>query len=321
MKLLDGFNVEEDKEYVYLVMVEYKDKTLLKVGYSKTLEGRMDTYELHNPDIQLLKIREGTRELENYFHKKFEKYAYPKRKEWFYYNEEIVNSFDTLEEMNFLDIDKLKNKIINLLKPKSVDSLKKIYHEKYHEEIESKKIDEENLDTIITNTFYFINEKIKSFILSFDYSEMPLELDLSTNYQIIIPNPISSEDISIDLEQILGKQMLKENSWKNNAKMFVKVTDLKHKTVKEEFDKRLEEKKKKSENLLSGYWETKDLIKHDLAEKFQRDAKVSRYKNDYIDIITEDNKLIPIFNREIMESEERAFEIQKEDYIARFNSL
>ena len=48
---LENFNVEEGKEYIYLVMVEYKDKTLLKVGYSKTLENRMDTYELHNPDL------------------------------------------------------------------------------------------------------------------------------------------------------------------------------------------------------------------------------------------------------------------------------
>ena len=39
----DRFNVKEGKEYIYLVMVEYKDKTLLKIGYTKTIEGRMDT--------------------------------------------------------------------------------------------------------------------------------------------------------------------------------------------------------------------------------------------------------------------------------------
>ena len=59
---LEKFDVEEGKEYIYLVMVEYKDKTLLKIGYTKTINGRMDTYELHNPDIQLLTIREGTRD-------------------------------------------------------------------------------------------------------------------------------------------------------------------------------------------------------------------------------------------------------------------
>lgn len=129
-----------------------------------------------------------------------------------------------------------------------------------------------------------------------------------------------SVDISMDLEQILGRQRLKENPWKNYAKMFVKVTSLKHKTTKEEFDKRLEEKKKKSENLLSGYWEAKDSIKHDLAEKFQRDAKASYYKYDYVAVNTHAGKdLVPVFNNLMMVSEMRSFEVQQIDYKDRFS--
>ena len=129
-----------------------------------------------------------------------------------------------------------------------------------------------------------------------------------------------SVDISMDLEQILGRQRLKENPWKNYAKMFVKVTSLKHKTTKEEFDKRLEEKKKKSENLLSGYWEAKDSIKHDLAEKFQRDAKASYYKYDYVAVNEHAGKdLVPVFNNLMMVSEMRSFEVQQIDYKDRFS--
>ena len=325
MELLKGFNVEEGKEYIYLVMVEYKDKTLLKIGYTKTIEGRMDTYELHNPDIQLLKIREGTRNLENYMHRKFEKYAYPKRKEWFYYNEEIINGFNVLEEKNFLDINQLKNRVYNFLKPKSIDSLKEMYYEKYHEEIENECIDEEDLDTLITNTFYFINEKIKNFILSFDYSEIPLELDLSTHYQIIIPNPISSVDISIDLEQILGKPGLKENPWKNYVKIFVKVTDFKHKTIKEEFYHRLEEKKQNSIKLLESFTQVDEKNRHVLAEAYQKIARTYHYEDDYISVNEQSrDELVPVFNDLMMVSEMRSFEVQQIDYATResiFNAI
>ena len=324
---LTSFNHEkEGKEYIYLVMVEYKDKTLLKVGYTKTIDGRMDTYELHNPDIQLLKIREGTRGLEDYMHKKFEKYAYPKRKEWFYYNEEIVNSFDTLEEKNFLDIDKLKNKIINLLKPKSVEELKKIYYERYQEEIEKEDLDKEELDYTITNIFSFINENIENSIDTFDYSEIPLEIDSNTRYQIIIPNPISSENISMDLEQIIGRQRLDTNPWKNCATMYVKCTSLKHKTTKEEFDKYLEKKTKKSERLLETYIDAKDDNKWDLAENYQKVAKVYHYKDDYVAVTRIINqktktvvKLKPVFNKLVLITEERAFELQQSDYADRFS--
>ena len=324
---LTSFNYEkEGKEYIYLVMVEYKDKTLLKVGYTKTIDGRMDTYELHNPDIQLLKIREGSRGLEDYMHKKFEKYKYPKREEWFYYNKEIVNSFDTLEEMNFLDIDKLKNKIINLLKPKSVEELKKIYYERYQEEIEEEDLDKEELDYIITNTFSFINENIENFIDTFDYSEIPLEIDSNTRYQIIIPNPISSENISMDLEQILGRQRLKENPWKNSALMYVKTTNLSHKTTQEEFDDYVNEKLTTSNQLLDTYDTTKEENRFALASNYQKVAKVYHYKDDYVAVTRIINrttgkvvKLQPVLNKLVLITEQRAFELQQNDYADRFS--
>jgi hypothetical protein len=129
----------------------------------------------------------------------------------------------------------------------------------------------------------------------------------------------------MDLEQILGRQRLKENPWKNCATMYVKVIDKKHILEKEVFDKRIEEKVKKSENLLSGYWEAKDSIKHDLAENYLTVAKLCHYKNNYVAVTEVRNwttgqvvKLEPVFNNLMLVSEMRAFDVQQIDYKDRF---
>jgi len=129
-----------------------------------------------------------------------------------------------------------------------------------------------------------------------------------------------SVDISMDLEQILGRQRLKENPWKNYAKMFVKVTSLKHKTTKEEFDNRLEEKKKNSISLLSSYEKSNPTEQYYLAIKYQKDAKASHYKDDYVAVNKHAGKsLVPVFNNLMMVSEMRSFEVQQIDYKDRFS--
>lgn len=128
-----------------------------------------------------------------------------------------------------------------------------------------------------------------------------------------------SVDISMDLEQILGRQRLKENPWKNNAKMFVKTTSKKHKMTEEEFNKRLEEKKQNSINLLSGYGKLNSSEKYSVAKKYQRDAKASHYKYDYVAVNEHAGKdLVPVFNNLMMVSEMRTFEVQQIDYADRF---
>lgn len=126
-----------------------------------------------------------------------------------------------------------------------------------------------------------------------------------------------SVDISMDLEQILGRQRLKENPWKNCAKMFVKVTSKKHKITQEEFKERLEEKERKTISLLNSYNTSEG--KHDLSEKYQRDAKASHYKYDYVAVNVHAGKdLVPVFNNLMMVSEMRTFEVQQVDYKDRF---
>ena len=134
-----------------------------------------------------------------------------------------------------------------------------------------------------------------------------------------------SVDISMDLEQILGRQRLDINPWKNTALMYVKTTTEKHKLEKEYFDEYLEKKIKKSENLLSIYLEVQEEKRWDLAEKYQKDARVSHYRDDYVAgtrIINQKTgvvvKLKPVFNKLVQITEERAFELQQSDYADRF---
>jgi hypothetical protein len=133
-------------------------------------------------------------------------------------------------------------------------------------------------------------------------------------------------DISMDLEQILGRQRLDTNPWKNCATMYVKCTNLKHKTTKEEFDEYLEKKTKKSERLLSSYYKVDEEEKWDLAETYQTVAKVHHYRDNYVAVTRIINqktktvvKLKPVFNKLVLITEERAFELQQEDYADRFS--
>ena len=132
-------------------------------------------------------------------------------------------------------------------------------------------------------------------------------------------------DISMDLEQIIGRQRLDKNPWKNSALMYVKCTNLKHKTTKEEFDEFINEKLKRSSILLSGYDKCDDEEKFEIAKKYQSDSKISHYRSDYVAVTRIINrttgkvvKLQPVLNKLVLITEERAFELQQEDYADRF---
>ena len=127
-------------------------------------------------------------------------------------------------------------------------------------------------------------------------------------------------DITLDLPQILGRQRLKENPWRNEATLFFKP--IKFASSSDSFEKRLEGKIKKSENLLTVFDESRDILRGDLSEKFQDSAKLLNYKKDFVAVnrvkVDGDTKLIPVFNNLVMVAEMRAYEIQQVDYANRF---
>ena len=131
-----------------------------------------------------------------------------------------------------------------------------------------------------------------------------------------------SVDISMDLEQILGRQRLKENPWKNTATLFVKTTRANLKTTWEEFKVRLDKKERKTISLLRSYGSVNLEDRHNLADNFQKVAKTFHYKDDYVAVNEHAGKdLVPVFNRLMQVSEIRAFEIQQTDYADRFTVI
>ena len=134
-----------------------------------------------------------------------------------------------------------------------------------------------------------------------------------------------SVDISMDLEQILGRQRLIENPWKDCAKVFIRTLSKKNIETEKEYNIRLNTKKRKTDQLLDTFKDTKDENKKTLAEKYLIDTKVSHYRNDYISVRVEKDwetgkiiSMTPEFNELVMISDMRAFEVQQIDYKDRF---
>ena len=83
---------------------------LLKIGYTsdyeKTYKNRFSAYKLHNPLSEILYIiPRGTLEDESKLHHKFRLFVYPGYgREWFLYDDTIINFFKTYTTKEELDI-------------------------------------------------------------------------------------------------------------------------------------------------------------------------------------------------------------------------
>ena len=126
-------------------------------------------------------------------------------------------------------------------------------------------------------------------------------------------------DISEDLPQILGRQRLFKNPWKNEAIFYYRSTCDYRKISQEEFDKEIERKKRSTNNLLSAFSTALDEAKYDLAKTYQKNTKSYNYKDDYIAVNEHrGGTLIPVLNNLVLVNEIRAFRIQQIDYKDRF---
>ena len=131
-------------------------------------------------------------------------------------------------------------------------------------------------------------------------------------------------DISLDLPQILGRQRLIENPWKDEAEFYYKSTCNNRVTTREELDERINRKLDSTRKLLTAYKEVSKENQLELAIKYERDTVTSNYKSDYVAV----NRIhtssgvtikVPVLNKLVEISERRAFDIQQIDYADRFN--
>ena len=125
-------------------------------------------------------------------------------------------------------------------------------------------------------------------------------------------------DISEDLPQILGRQRLEENPWKNRANFYYRTTCDFRKVPQEVFNKEIERKRKATEDLLSVYQKGTGSEKSALAITYEDNVKAYNYKNNYVAVNTHGGlHMQPVLNNLVLVSEIRAFKIQQFDYADR----
>ena len=132
-----------------------------------------------------------------------------------------------------------------------------------------------------------------------------------------------SVDITLDLPQILGRQRLVENPWKNSATLYYRTISGLNKKTKEDFEEEINRKLRKTEQLLKAIDQLDDYqLKQTVAERYKVSIDVLHYKEDYVSVdIHEGKRLVPILNKLVLLAEERAFEIQQIDYKDRFSVM
>lgn len=154
---------------LYLIKSPGNSGKILKIGYTNNIKKRLKSYRSDNPDAELLATREGDEVFEHKLHKYFHRFKYTSGREWFYYNEEIVDEFKTIQEDNLVSREELVEKInpildISDLIRDKIDEIVKLYSKDPSEDV--------GIRAIVTK-FWGENNKL---IFPKDYPEI---LDIS----------------------------------------------------------------------------------------------------------------------------------------------
>ena len=132
-----------------------------------------------------------------------------------------------------------------------------------------------------------------------------------------------SVDISLDLPQILGRQRLEENPWKNRATLYYKTICGSNKEDTELFKERIKEKTKETEQLLNIYNGLEDKEQMGaLAKTYQDLAALNNYKENYVAVNKHAGScLVPVFNNLVLVADIRTYEVQQLDFRDRVTVL
>ena len=91
-------------------------------------------------------------------------------------------------------------------------------------------------------------------------------------------------DISLDLPQIIGRQRLRENVFKNDITIFYKTLKNVLKITKEQMNKKMEERKEITNIILGGYKKLTEIEKQANSRKYRDSVIVSKYSGDFIGV-------------------------------------
>ena len=224
-------------------------------------------------------------------------------------NEAVIYVNSVINIIKIIKKCGLKSEQCNILCSNTPENLKRI-QKKLGKKFEIGKVPlkgkPHKMFTFCTRTVYlgadFYSTCARSFILS------------DANVQTL------AVDISLDLPQILGRQRLNENPWRNEAEFYYKtITDRNKKKIDQAgFEAEIKKKLISTEKLLSAYSTALDDAKDELSGLYEREAARENYKLNYIAVNRSDKSKTPVQNKLVIIAEKRAFDIQNIDYQDRF---
>lgn len=289
---------------------EFKDLPYIRLDWAMYDEKRVKSPDL---DIKVLKAvkTEGRKIIESYKSGNFKTLTRVDKetgeivehvsKEAVIYVNSVNNLIQIIkdnlepEEVNILCADTQENR----------DRIKKNLGKRYDIGKVPTRNEPRKMFTICTRTVYlgadFYSDNARTFIIS------------DANIESL------AVDITLDLPQIMGRQRLSENPWKDQATIYVKTLSARNKVSIDAFEKLINKKKETTLNLLTAYDDVRKEAKHDLAGKYLKDAIRSKYADDYVAVNKhKGSDWLPVYNTLALVSEERAYEIQQLDYADRF---
>ena len=126
-------------------------------------------------------------------------------------------------------------------------------------------------------------------------------------------------DISLDLPQILGRQRLAENPWKNHAEFYFKTLGKEKDITEDAFNSRVKSKLESTNHRISLFMKGTDTEQKAIIGNFRDSIVLRNYSNDYISINYNGGREVPVLNNLVLVAEQRAYDIQQIDYKDRFS--
>ena len=279
----------------------------LKVGYAKNVEERLKAYKTYNPSVKLLKTREGDYELENYLHKYFKKYELPNFNEWFIFSKKIIEEFELIEiQEDTITVDEYLECIRK-------DILYKLIPETYEKVF--CKVPELLIDLEAEFNGGLYDGLYSSFPKDFCKKHVMKILQILRNKELEYFNQTDFSDIRMDFPQIMGRQRLRENKFKDECLFIYKLSD--ESITTKEYDELSKKKLKGTLSDISIFNAVKtSMDENTKTEKILSDirlrVRVQKYSEDYTGINEKTGK--PVINKLVMISERRAFELRSNIY-------
>lgn len=163
------------------------------------------------------------------------------------------------------------------------------------------------------------NDRLKMF--TFCTSTVYVGADFySTNaYSYIFSNPklgCMTLDVSVDLQQIIGRQRLEENPFRNSATLYFNTKMVVE--TEEDLDTQINEKKCKTQRKIENY----DSAPHksEALESLEKDIKGGGHKSHYCCVITDSQNNTLVVNNQFLEvADRRAWEVSNKIYNGDFS--